>query len=56
MTLKDLMSHIHKHLDLTLGNKQSAQVDIQINISQGGIGECYIQHKAKLVDKQIIND
>lgn len=49
MSLKDLIAHIHERLDLILGSKQSGQIDIQINISQGGIGKSYIQYKSELL-------
>lgn len=53
MTLNELITHIHKKLDLVLKQKQPDKINIEVNISQGGIRECYLQHKAKLVDKQI---
>lgn len=56
MTLNELQACIREKLNPLLEQKQSGTLNIEVNVSQGGIGECYIQHKAKLVDKQIIND
>jgi hypothetical protein len=51
VNLKQLIKHITKHVIYWINDKKTGKLIFEINLSQGGIGDCRVRTEGRLKDE-----